>query len=136
MTPGDMVFSFPGGARVDGAVDGFVIRTDQPPNAVAPSPFTLFLASIGACAGVYVQAFCSRRDIPTRDVRIVQRNHLDDDGRVTEVNLTVELPRDFPAQYREAVLRAADRCTVKQHLAQPPRVNISASSATAPVAAV
>jgi putative redox protein len=124
----DMTFSFPGGARVDGTVGRFTIFTDQPPNATAPSPFTLFLASIGACAGVYVQAFCRRRDIPTDRIRIVQRNTVAEDGMVTDVDITVELPPDFPAQYRDAVIRAADRCSVKQHLAQPPRVNVVAAA--------
>lgn len=132
----EMVFTFPGGARVDGEADGFVIRTDQPPEASAPSPFTLFLASIGACAGVYVQAFCHKRGIPTNDIRIVQQNHRNDDGHVAEVEVTVELPPDFPAQYREAVVRAADRCTVKQHLAQPPRVKVAAASTSGPLAVV
>jgi len=132
----EMTFTFPGGARVDGEADGFVIRTDQPPDATAPSPFTLFLASIGACAGVYVQAFCRRRGIPTGDIRIVQQNHRNDDGHVAEVEVVVELPPDFPPQYREAVLRAADRCTVKQHLAQPPRVTVVAANGAGPLAVV
>jgi len=132
----DMTFSFPGGARVDGEADGFVVRTDQPPDATAPSPFTLFLASIGACAGVYVQAFCRRRGIPTDDIRIVQRNHRSDDGHVQEVEVTLELPPDFPAQYRDAVARSADQCTVKQHLARPPRVTVSTASSAGRVAAL
>lgn len=132
----DMVFTFPGGARVDGEADGFDIRTDQPPEASAPSPFTLFLASIGACAGVYVLAFCRNRGIPTHDIRIVQQNHRNDDGHVAEVEVTLELPPDFPTQYREAVVRAADRCTVKQHLAMPPRVKVAAASTSGPLAVV
>ena len=132
----EMTFTFPGGARVDGEADGFVIRTDQPPDATAPSPFTLFLASIGACAGVYVQGFCKKRGIPTNDIRIVQHNHRSDDGHVAEIEVTVELPPDFPAQYRDAVVRAADHCTVKQHLARPPRIVVSATTATGPAAVV
>lgn len=131
-----MTFSFPGGARVDGEADGFVIRTDQPPDASAPSPFTLFLASIGACAGVYVQAFCRKRGIPTHDIRVVQQNHRNDDGHVAQVEIVLELPPGFPPQYREAVLRAADRCTVKQHLAQPPRVTVVAANTAGPLAVV
>jgi putative redox protein len=131
----EMSFTFPGGARVDGLADGFVIHTDQPPNATAPSPFTLFLASIGACAGVYVQAFCRKRGIPTDHIRIEQRNHRNDDGHVAEVEVVVELPPDFPPQYREAVVRAAERCTVKQHLAQPPRITVDAHPAS-PLATV
>lgn len=127
----EMTFTFPGGSRVDGHVGGFEIHTDQPPDATAPTPFALFLASIGACAGVYVQAFCRKRGIPTHDIRIVQTNHVREDGHVAEVELTVELPAGFPAQYRDAVVRAADRCTVKEHLAHPPRVTVTATSPAA-----
>lgn len=122
----EMTFTFPGGARVDGHVGRFVIPTDQPPDATAPSPFTLFLASIGACAGVYVQAFCSRRGIPMDGIRIVQRNQTRPDGMVERVELEVEFPADFPERYREAVVRAADQCTVKQHLLLPPHIAVRA----------
>ena len=123
-----MIFTFPGGARVDGHFAGFTVRTDQPPSATAPTPFSLFLASIGACAGVYVQSFCRHRKIPTDRIRILQRNVVGDDGMIARVDLTIELPPDFPPQYREAVVRAADRCTVKEALAHPPLVSVFASS--------
>ncbi|MEK7402619.1 MAG: OsmC family protein [Gemmatimonadota bacterium] len=121
-----MTFTFPGGARVDARVGRFVIPTDQPPDATAPSPFTLFLASIGACAGVYVQSFCRRRGIPLDGIRIVQRNQTRPDGMVERIELDVELPPDFPERYREAVIRAADQCTVKQHLESPPLIAVRA----------
>ena len=124
-----MVFTFPGGARVDGHFAGFTVHTDQPPNASAPTPFSLFLASVGACAGVYVQSFCRHRKIPTDNIRIVQHNVVGDNGRVSRVDIAVELPPDFPPQYRDAVIRAADHCTVKEALANPPQVSVRASTA-------
>ena len=124
----EMTFTFPGGARVDGHVGGFVIPTDQPPDATAPSPFTLFLASIGSCAGVYVQAFCHKRGIDTSDIRIVQRHEMSANGMVARVELDIELPSDFPGQYRDAVVRAAEHCTVKQHLEFPPVIALKATT--------
>jgi ribosomal protein S12 methylthiotransferase accessory factor len=121
-----MVFTFPGGSRVHGQAGPFTIPTDQPPDATAPSPFTLFLASIGACAGVYVAAFCQRRGIPTDDIRIVQHHVIAPTGAVERVELSVELPPDFPEQYRSAVVRSAEHCTVKQHLEHPPVIAIRA----------
>ena len=51
----EMVISFPGGKRVDAEFGGMVIQTDQPPQGggegSAPTPFALFLASMGTCAG-------------------------------------------------------------------------------------
>jgi len=125
----DITYSFPGGARVDALAGDHVIRTDQPPNASAPSPFTLFLASIGACAGVYVQAFCRKRGIDTSDIHIVQRNRIAPDGMVERIDLDIALPADFPEQYRAAVVRSAEQCTVKQHLEHPPAVVLEATIA-------
>lgn len=130
----EMTFTFPGGSRVDGIVEGFAVRTDQPPDATAPGPFALFLASIGACAGVYIQAFCQRRGIPVTDIRIVQRNLASADGMVRTVEIEVELPEHFPAQYRDPVLRAADQCKVKRHLENPPTVTLDAVTPERPVA--
>lgn len=124
----EMIFTFPGGSRVDGHVGPFTIRTDQPPDATAPSPFTLFLASIGACAGVYVQAFCRRRGIDTAGIRIVQRHEMSPDGMVTRIDLEIELPADFPDQYRDAVVRSAERCSVKQHLERPPAIAVKVTA--------
>ena len=65
---------FPGKKKVDVAAGSFVIHTDQSVahggDGSAPEPFDVFLASIGACAGVYVLAFCNSRGIPTEEIRI------------------------------------------------------------------
>lgn len=126
--PTDIVFTFPGGTRVEGHVDQFTIATEQPPDATAPSPFTLFLTSIGACAAYYVQSFCRKRDIPINDIRVIQRNDVAASGMVERITLEVELPDDFPARYRDAVLRSAEQCTVKRHLEHPPTVTIQIAS--------
>jgi putative redox protein len=46
----EMIIDFPGGSRVDARFGPFTVATDQPPAATAPSPFEVFLASIGTCA--------------------------------------------------------------------------------------
>ena len=43
----EMIVDFPGGARVDAHFGPFTVPTDQPPRSSAPTPFALFLASIG-----------------------------------------------------------------------------------------
>lgn len=119
-----MTFTLGNGSRVDGHVGPFTIPTDQPPDASAPSPFTLFLASIGACAAFYVQKFCRTRDIPVDGIRVSQRNEKGATGLVERVHIGVELPPEFPERYRSAVLRAADQCTVKKHLEHPPSIEV------------
>jgi len=43
---------------------------------------------------------------------------------VSDVQVTIELPKDFPAKYADAVVRAADQCAVKKHFEQPPTIRV------------
>ncbi len=121
----EMVVTFPGGKRVDTQVGEHVIRTDQPVKGggedTAPAPFSLFLAAIGTCAGIYVVGFCQKRDLPTDGIRIRQRNHFDEQtGVLARVELDIEVPPSFPEKYRDALVRVADQCAVKKAIqAQP-----------------
>lgn len=120
-----MEIRFPGGQRVDAYYKGFTIRTDQPEaeggENSAPSPFDLFLSSIGTCAGFYVLNFCRERQIPYEDIQLnltTERNQAK--GLIGKITIEIKLPADFPTQYREAVVRVANLCTVKKHLVDPP----------------
>jgi ribosomal protein S12 methylthiotransferase accessory factor len=115
--------TFPGGDRVDAMVRGHIVSTHQDDTAV--SPFDLFLASIGTCAGIYVSRFCRQRGIDTRDLRIEQRMFDDPgSGMVKRIELEIRLPAGFPQRYREAVMRAAELCAVKKHLDRPPVIEV------------
>ena len=125
----EFAVSFPGGACVDAACGDRVIRTDQPVsgggNGSAPTPFDLFLASLGTCAGIYVLSFCRQRGLPTDDIRIVERVEMDGETHlVSEVTLEIQLPADFPEKYAPALIRAADLCAVKRHLEHPPAISV------------
>jgi ribosomal protein S12 methylthiotransferase accessory factor len=125
----EMTITFPGGARVDARAGHYTIETDQPPQAggegSAPAPFTLFLASIGTCAGIYVLGFCRQRGLPTDGIQIHQRVEPDPQtGLIGKVYLDIEVPSHFPEKYREALIRAATQCAVKKHLERPPRFEV------------
>jgi len=72
----DMIIDFPGGAKVDAHYGPYTIKTDQPPagggRGEAPIPFSLFLALMGTCAGIYVLGFCQQRNLPTEGIRIIK----------------------------------------------------------------
>ncbi len=128
----EMIIDFPGGARVDAHFGNFNVRTDQPPDSSAPTPFATFLASIGTCAGIYVLGFCEQRGINTAGIRIVQNMDVDRmTGMVRKVYLDIQLPADFPEKYKAAVIRAADQCAVKKHLEHPPAFEVTTSVAAA-----
>ncbi len=124
-----MKIYFPGGKRVYADFDGFTHMTDQPTPAgergSAPSPFELFLAAMGTCAGIYVLGFCQQRGIDTTGLELSQsmtfnpRTHL-----IDTVHLEIRLPGNFPEKYRQALVQAAQLCTVKKHLENPPKFDI------------
>jgi putative redox protein len=125
----DLIVTFPGGARVDAQFGHHTIKTDQPARGggddSAPTPFTLFLASIATCAGIYVLGFCRQRELPTEGIRLIQRLDVDPrTGMVAKVGLDIEVPPGFPEKYHEALVRAASQCTVKKHLEHPPSFDV------------
>ena len=122
----EMVIDFPGGSRVDAHFGGFTVPTDQPPVASAPSPFEVFLSSIGTCAGIYVLGFCQQRNLSTQEIRIVERiKHNRTTGLLETIGLEIQVPPDFPEKYRPSLIRSAELCAVKQTLENPPRFEIT-----------
>ncbi|MFA7329979.1 MAG: OsmC family protein [Candidatus Delongbacteria bacterium] len=122
-----MSVSFPGGKRVDAEYNGFTIRTDQSPRGggegSAPQPFDLFLASIATCAGIYVKGFCDSRNIDTQGLSVEMEIVPDPVGhRIGKLELNIVLPASFPARFKDAVIRSAELCAVKQHLHNPPEI--------------
>jgi len=117
----EMVIDFPGGSRVDASFGDFIVATDQPPIASAPSPFEIFLASIGTCAGIYILGFCQSRHLPTEGISIVERiNHNHNTGMVETIGLEIQVPPGFPEKYLDSLIRSAELCAVKKHLEKPP----------------
>ena len=127
----EMEITFPGGARVDARFGPHVVQTDQPPAGggedSAPTPFAVFLSSLGTCAGIYVLGFLRQRGLSSDGVRLLQHVRRDPaTGMTDRVEIEIVLPADFPEKYREAVVRAADQCAVKKHLEKPPAILVTA----------
>jgi len=120
----ELVIDFPGGTRVDAHFGQFAVNTDQPPSNTAPTPFAVFLSSIGTCAGIYVLGFCQQRNLPTDGLRIIQRVNKDSDGMVRQIDLEIQTPPGFPEKYLPSLVRSAELCAVKKHLETPPQFNI------------
>ncbi len=125
----EMVIDFPSGAKVDAHFGPYTIPTDQPPpsgEASAPTPFEVFLASLGTCAGIYVLGFCRKRGISTEGMRIVQRIHSNPTtGMAEKIELEIQVPPSFPKEYYDALVRSAELCKVKKTLEQPPQFEIA-----------
>lgn len=123
----EMIIDFPGGSRVDAHFGPFTVATDQPPASSAPTPFAVFLSSIGTCAGIYVLGFCRQRGLATDGIRIVQRNNSNPfNGMVEKIDLEIQVPPDFPQKYYDSLVRSAELCAVKKHLENPPKFEVTA----------
>ena len=123
---------FPGGKKVNANYKGFTIETDQTREeggeGSAPEPYSLFLASIGTCAGVYVVYFCQERGLDTSNIKMKLEFDRDEEKNLTTaVHMHIDLPPDFPPKYKKAVIKAAKLCTVKRNIADPPEFNVSAA---------
>jgi putative redox protein len=120
-----------GGKKINMGFRDFIISTDQPLSDggenSAPAPFELFLASLGTCAGYFVVAFCQARNIPSEGIKMtetVARN--DATHRLEKILIDISLPEGFPEKYKDAVVRAAEACSVKKYLAASLQIVVTA----------
>jgi putative redox protein len=125
----ELLIDFPGGSKVDAHFSGFTVKTDQSVKGggegSAPSPFNIFLASIGTCAGIYVLGFCKQRNLSMEGIRILEKvNSNPATGMVDEIAIEIQVPESFPEKYYDALVRSADQCAVKKHLENPPKFNV------------
>ena len=126
-----MEITFPGGVAVNTEYNGFTTMTDQPEanggaNS-APSPFNLFLSSLGACAGFYALSFCQQRDIDTTERRLnLDPTRNPETKRLDNIKIVIQLPAQFPEKYRKTIIRAVDQCTVKKAILDPPTFSVEA----------
>lgn len=123
--------TFPGGVRVDAEFKGFSVKTDQPVKegggGIAPAPFDLFLFSLATCAGYYVVSFCGGRKIPTEGLGLTMTWEVNREIHlIGKIRIVITLPAGFPEKYKAAVIRAADLCTVKRLMFNPPEFEITA----------
>ncbi|MBL8007582.1 MAG: OsmC family protein [Ignavibacteria bacterium] len=118
--------------KVNARYKNHLIKTDQPVDEggedSAPAPFDLFLASIGTCAGYYVKSFCDSRNIPTDNIKLIQSVKFNSEKHMIDsIIIDIQLPEEFPEKYRNAVINAANLCTVKKHLHYPPVIELKTS---------
>lgn len=124
-----MEITFPGGVQVNAQFNGFEVASDQPEKNggenTAPSPFDFFLASLGTCAGFFALRFCQQRELSTEGLSLqLTTEHNAETKRLDRVEITMQLPNDFPEKYRSAIIRATDQCAVKKALLDPPEVEL------------
>ncbi len=127
-----MEVTFDGGKVITAHINGHEIRTDQPVAAggqnSAPTPFELFLASLGTCAGIYVKSFCDQRGLNAEGIKIIQDAEYNmQTGLPENITIDIQVPADFPEQYIPALVHVADLCKVKKTITAQPEMHVITS---------
>lgn len=116
---------FQGGCAIAADTGEFSILTDQSEKqggeGSAPTPFDLFLASLGTCAGIYAKRFLEKHKLNEEGLGIAMHCQFHDKKfHVAKITYDITLPQDFPEKYIKPLIRTVEHCTVKAHLAEPP----------------
>ncbi len=129
----DLVITFPEGAGMEARYKDRVVRLsgaedwyEGPP----PSPFDLFIFSLGTCSAANMLAFLVNRDLSTDGARFVLRRETDREKKmITKITFEVTLPPGFPEKYEQAITRAVDVCAVKKHILDAPEFAVEVKRA-------
>ena len=111
--------------RADAHFKDFVVQTS---GGVAPSPFDLFIVSLGTCAALTAAGYCRSRKLSTEGMKLLVDVDRDPGTKLaTKLKMELVLPEDFPAEHRDRVARAANACFVKKHLYEQPKIEMTVS---------
>lgn len=114
-----------GGKKVSTTIGRHRILTDQSVKDggedSAPAPFDLFMASIGTCAGFYVQAYCQSKGIDPSGINITLQPKRDaTNKKIVGFITTIRLPKGLPDRLYPALKKVAEQCAVKKTIMSHP----------------
>lgn len=119
--------------KLEAHFDDYTVLSDQPLSnkgeATAPGPFDYFLASTALCAGYFVKAYCSSRNIPVDGIKIIQNNTKDPENKYKHTfEIKIQVPENFSPKDREGILRSVEGCSVKKAIQQIPDFKVEVFS--------
>ena len=122
-----MIMTFPGGVQTNVSFRNQNARSDQPPESggedLAPTPYELYFAALGACSSTVVLEFSKHRNIDVKDIFVEMNINYNDETQLVEgVDLIVNVPDAYPEKYRKALVGAMNVCHVKRQIQNPPKV--------------
>ena len=126
-----------GGKKFAAETRGHEIVGDLPPDQngedTGMTPPEWFLASLGACVGVYVVNYCQMKGLPYEgmSVGIDWEKHMDP-PRIGRIRCDIHMPEGFPTHMRDAALKVARQCLIHNTLHQKPHIEIDYAKAAGP----
>jgi len=127
----------PAGAfRSDLFVNGHALVADEPikygGTNRGPSPYDYLLASLGACTGMTVQMYASRKQWPLESVVVRLRHEKihardcadceDSSHRIDHFERELELHGELDAEQRQRLLEISEKCPVHRTLSQEVKI--------------
>jgi putative redox protein len=124
-----IVVTWEGGARFTADIRGHKVTVDQPPKGggqdSAPMPVELLPASLGTCVALYVERFLTTRSLDAAGLTVeVTALGAANPNRIGRFEVAVHIPTEVPEKYREALIRAAESCTVHHTLMHAPEISV------------
>jgi putative redox protein len=106
------------------------IISDQPKEARGTdegmSPTEILAGALGSCVAVFVAGLLQRRNIDLSTCSInVEWEMANNPRRMSDFYLTLRLPKGLSDSEKEAILKAANHCTVHNTLHNAPEIKIS-----------
>jgi putative redox protein len=119
-----------GGVRFTADIRGHTITVDQPLQAggqdAGPTPLELVPAALGTCVALFVQQFLATRSLDATGLEVqVSAAGAANPHRIGRFEVSVAVPKGIPEQYRNAVRRAAESCTVHHTLTHTPEIVVT-----------
>ena len=110
-------------------VRGNEIMTDLPLEQggedKAPTPTELFIASLGACIGIYVTSYMRTAKLNAEGLNINMDWQFDSDKKkIADIKVSVSIPDVDLGGREKAVLAAAERCLIHNTLREHPNIEI------------
>lgn len=90
-----------------------------------PMPSEMVCASLGACIVLMLDAYCCRMGYKDgRSSACLTYTMTGSHKHIEVITIDIELPKDFPAEKREAALRIARSCPIHTTLSVPTNIDI------------
>ena len=123
---------FEGGVRFAVEARGHTWTFDLPESSgggdAGPTPPEAFVASVGACIGVYLVDYCDRAGLPTEGLALTASfDTTAGPKRIGRIQIDVKLPPGIPEDRLRALRKVADACLIHQTLVHGPEVAIALS---------
>ncbi len=124
-----LTVTWDGGMQFTADIRGHKITVDQPPQGggqdAGPMPLELLPAALGTCVALFVKQFLATRGLDATGLAVQVLTAAETNPhRIGRFEVAISIPKGVPEQYREALVRVAESCTVHHTLVHQPEIAV------------